>query len=404
MEARVKSNIEIIKAEIPENTKFYDTTTSDTKFIITPFLHEQVILPSFHRCGNTLTRELIEGITGIITGSDDNHTNYTFEATGEKNLPGPYLNFKSTYNVDNSVWAYKTHYPARRGKGLFNFDKIILITRNPFDAIDSMFNLFLTNTHTDSIKQKMYQEYKQEWEQFNAEQSLAYFMFHKFWLDFALKNNVPCIIVKYEDLIKDTKKEITNIIQFLIGYLITEGTIIEERITSYLNNRKLVYIPRKGSSYHSLSNYTSDMFKTTIKETKCWLEFCGYHTIFQKLSDYQINFNEESNNINYILPFNKNLNIEIFNSNSFSTCLNLKYPFKDIEVPRSIKNYKLDSDDLSIDYCNNIVNRVTINKLSKEISPLIEKEKSIDMNKIRKIFKESNDVDIKIDSDLFYIK
>ncbi len=51
METHVLSNIEVIKAELPNNIKFYDTTTSDSKFISTPFLHQQVILPSFHRCG-----------------------------------------------------------------------------------------------------------------------------------------------------------------------------------------------------------------------------------------------------------------------------------------------------------------------------------------------------------------
>ncbi len=57
-------------------------------FIMLPYTHETVIIPSFHRCGNSLTRELLEGITNILTGSDDFH-----QIPSEANLTKEDLNF-----------------------------------------------------------------------------------------------------------------------------------------------------------------------------------------------------------------------------------------------------------------------------------------------------------------------
>lgn len=49
--------------------------------------------------------------------------------------------------VDHRVQVVKTHYPERTGLRPFEGDKAILLVRNPFDAVDSYFNMALTNTH-----------------------------------------------------------------------------------------------------------------------------------------------------------------------------------------------------------------------------------------------------------------
>lgn len=49
--------------------------------------------------------------------------------------------------VDHRVQVVKTHYPERTGFRSFEGDKAVLLVRNPFDAVDSYFNMALTNTH-----------------------------------------------------------------------------------------------------------------------------------------------------------------------------------------------------------------------------------------------------------------
>lgn len=49
--------------------------------------------------------------------------------------------------VDDSVWMVKTHYPERMGYLKFKVRRIILLIRNPFDAMESYFHMGMTNTH-----------------------------------------------------------------------------------------------------------------------------------------------------------------------------------------------------------------------------------------------------------------
>lgn len=49
--------------------------------------------------------------------------------------------------MDDRVRVVKTHYPERLGFRPFEAERVILLVRNPFDAIDSYFNMALTNTH-----------------------------------------------------------------------------------------------------------------------------------------------------------------------------------------------------------------------------------------------------------------
>ena len=49
--------------------------------------------------------------------------------------------------MDDSVWMVKTHYPERMGYLKFKARRIVLLVRNPFDAIESYFHMGMTNTH-----------------------------------------------------------------------------------------------------------------------------------------------------------------------------------------------------------------------------------------------------------------
>lgn len=49
--------------------------------------------------------------------------------------------------MDDSVWMVKTHYPERLGYLKFKARRIVLLVRNPFDAIESYFHMGMTNTH-----------------------------------------------------------------------------------------------------------------------------------------------------------------------------------------------------------------------------------------------------------------
>ena len=57
--------------------------------------------------------------------------------------------------VDDSVWMVKTHYPERMGYLKFKARRIVLLVRNPFDAIESYFHMGMTNTHDKHLSPKV---------------------------------------------------------------------------------------------------------------------------------------------------------------------------------------------------------------------------------------------------------
>lgn len=87
--------------------------------------------------------------------------------------------------VDDSVWFVKSHFPDRHGWKSFRAHKCILVVtlslcyemeaemrlidrlsqiRNPYDAIDSYFNMILTKTHNKSIHESQYARFADIWD------------------------------------------------------------------------------------------------------------------------------------------------------------------------------------------------------------------------------------------------
>jgi hypothetical protein len=108
-----------------------------------PFRSGTTLLVSYPRSGNTLLRSLLESITGVVTGSDTRPDRTLSLALAERHdLVGEGVISPSQTPL------VKTHWPERIGYRAFTAHRAILLVRNPFDAIDSYWNLNVTNTHT----------------------------------------------------------------------------------------------------------------------------------------------------------------------------------------------------------------------------------------------------------------
>ncbi len=114
--------------------------------------HARIALVSYPRSGNSFVRKLVETATGIVTGSD-NRPNRTLAASL---LEFGYL---GEAIADNSVWVVKSHYPERLGYVRFGVGRVVLVVRNPYDAIESYFHMGMTNTHDKALTR----EVRQDW-------------------------------------------------------------------------------------------------------------------------------------------------------------------------------------------------------------------------------------------------
>ena len=127
----------------------------------------------------------------------------------------------------------KTHFPERRGYRLFDAHRIILLIRNPYDALESYFHMALTNTHTESLTDETFQKFHDTWEGLVKDEIKTWRDFHLYWLSLVRKstsksedNNksnsntntaVPLLVVRYEDLVRETREVMKRVLAFTMG-------------------------------------------------------------------------------------------------------------------------------------------------------------------------------------------
>jgi hypothetical protein len=173
--------------------------------------HEKVLLVSYPRSGNSYVRKMLELRTGIITGSDS-RPNRVLSASLLK------YGYYGEGITDQSVWVVKSHYPERLGYIKFPVHRIILVVRNPFDAIESYFHMAMTNTHDkvlssevrlcivifliiDCIFCQSFVTLETLWKEFLRNEAKVWKEFHRYWI--SLSDRLPMTIVRYEDLLSN---------------------------------------------------------------------------------------------------------------------------------------------------------------------------------------------------------
>jgi len=199
------------------------------------------LLASYPRSGNTLLRTLLERITSTVTGSDTRPDRtlskslaIDHDLVGEGLVGRPNsMNTQQTKSKSSSsstqilqqqyqgaydplVHIVKTHFPERKGWKPITGNKVLLLVRNPYDAIDSYWNLCCTNTHTRSLDESVYIKYADKFEGLAKHEIKVWCEFHYYWLDMCERENVPLLIIRYEDLVLDTETEMIRIINFLV--------------------------------------------------------------------------------------------------------------------------------------------------------------------------------------------
>lgn len=123
-------------------------TQLPTRFLSKLSDHEKIALISYPRSGNSFLRKLIEAEFNIVTGSDS-RPNRTLAASLLQ------FGYRGEAITDSSVWVVKSHYPERLGYIRFPVQRLILVIRNPFDAIESYFHMGMTNTHDKALSKEV---------------------------------------------------------------------------------------------------------------------------------------------------------------------------------------------------------------------------------------------------------
>ena len=169
------------------------------------------LLASYPRSGNTLVRTLLEKVTGCVTGSDTRpNRNLSRELAERHNLIGEGV-------VDgNSTPFVKTHWPERTGCVPFVAKRVILVVRNPYDAIDSYWNMNATCSHTQTVTDEVYEQFADFYNDLARNEIGVWIKFHHYWLQEAAKK-IPILVIRFEDLIRDPAEQVRQMLQFSLG-------------------------------------------------------------------------------------------------------------------------------------------------------------------------------------------
>ncbi|OQS06382.1 basolateral NaK(2Cl) cotransporter [Thraustotheca clavata] len=232
---------------------------------------EHIAIVSYPRSGNSLMRGLLESITGIYTGCDT-QPDRTLSVELQK------YGLKGEGVVDETVWFVKSHYPERSGYKPVAIQKAILVVRNPWDAINSYFNMTLTNSHNKSVHDSQYERFAARWDGMIRNEILVWLRFHLYWS----RADIPVMFVRYEDLMVNRKEMLHRVFKFILDKDPREqlwGTEWGDRIEAVLNSDDAgPYKPRSGKIGASFRHYSPEQHQHVLNKARPLLRQFGYDT------------------------------------------------------------------------------------------------------------------------------
>jgi hypothetical protein len=175
---------------------------------------------------------------------------------------------------ERMVQFVKTHFPERLGHPVYAASRAVLLVRNPYDAIESYFNLMLTSTHTNSIKEEVRAKHVKLWEEMALKEINVWKAFHEYWLE----QDIPLLVIRYEDLIRHTDEVVRRVIRFVLE--INHMGFFDQRIDRCIREEQIErlgsYKPRSGGIGKSLCKYSPKLLQEMNIGLYSMMEKFGY--------------------------------------------------------------------------------------------------------------------------------
>jgi hypothetical protein len=157
-----------------------------------------------------------------------------------------------------------------------------LVVRNPFDAIDSYWNLNVTNTHTEKVTDEIYEQFHDFFQDLVRNEMKVWLDFLDFWYH---KGKIPLLVVRYEDLIRSPRSELERILEFYTTggaekWKTRLDTVFsQQRSHGYQQSQSKNNNPSIGRSI-ARGRYPPDLFEALHQmDEHGWLERFGYHVL-----------------------------------------------------------------------------------------------------------------------------
>ena len=200
----------------------------------------------------------------------------------------------------------------------------MLLVRNPWDAIDSYFNMALTNTHTKSLHESVYEDYSNFFFEMALNEIETWSTFYRGYIKTAKTRGISLLLVRYEDLVSDTCKEMAQVMNF-----ISPGVSHSERITNIIEEKvnapeRTSYKPRGTQRIgKSFKRYPHALRERMHKNAGPLLSRLGYNienmerTPFVWERDLQMKYVKEDTSVSFYV----NIGPEIRKTDKFGRAL-----------------------------------------------------------------------------------
>lgn len=159
-------------------------------------------LASFPGSGNTWARFLVQQVTGYATGAV-----YNDQKLHHSDFPGEGI-------FDGRVIAIKTHchrldpphteWPSK-------FDQVLLLIRDPFDALIAEFNRRQSESHVGHASLEAFTS--KNWFHYVENSSKEWFQFYKFYIETYEPSQIH--VIKFENLKSNLVQEMKKLVAFL---------------------------------------------------------------------------------------------------------------------------------------------------------------------------------------------
>jgi hypothetical protein len=183
-------------------------------------------------------------------------------------------------NEDN-VWITKSHSPMdTEFSPIFGANKMFLLMRNPLDVIPSHCTMMNLGSHSMVPKEEYYKDMPDYWDYYVRMEVNAMKLFfernHK-----NAGHTIPTYYIRYEDLLLDPIRVLTELFKFMLDVPSLEGTVLEAQIAkhgSQKNSTKAVYKLKTQSTdlCRNRHMYTENQIQFIKEELKEFLHFYGY--------------------------------------------------------------------------------------------------------------------------------
>jgi len=178
-------------------------------------------LVSYPGSGNTWVRYLVEGATGLYTGSifnDKTILRAGHHGEGREYKDGSTI-MQKTHHRSIYIERYRQYDFKWREDHVSSFEgRAVLVIRNPYKAILSYWNFFNTKSHTNVISEGSFESAK--FRDFVFTGASRWFELLSDWLSMGK----DVYLIFYEDLIQDPVKEMRHLLHYL-GLEVDEGRL-----------------------------------------------------------------------------------------------------------------------------------------------------------------------------------